>query len=373
MQTLKHSNQTHKRILIFGTLAAILLALTCSFSWPTSAQGSMDDEMDDEMGMNMMQIFRPFATEEELARSLPLADPSSDPCSASHDPCWETHDVPSAGATVVNDINNSGKMVGAYSVGLAVHGFVYDPVTGQHESIDYDNGKCTPGTTDVRGINERGDIVGACTEPVPGMPTMPNFHGYLRTGEGFTSIYADGHTSTIAQGISNDDIVVGCIHDNNMTTTMFGMTSQSGTFDFFGGMFGGLTGRGFMNNGISRGGSLVVGFFTDTTITPAKTRSYIVQNGAVTVFDYPNAAATNAAGVNAQGDVVGVWREGANTFHGFLRSAQGEFKSIDFPGATLTRAFGINNNGDIVGTYVLGGKQHGFVRSTRGRGNLFPL
>ena len=366
MQTLKHSNQTHKRILIFGTLAAILLALTCSFSWPTSAQGSMDDEMDDEMGMNMMQIFRPFATEEELARSLPLADPSSDPCSASHDPCWETHDVPSAGATVVNDINNSGKMVGAYSVGLAVHGFVYDPVTGQHESIDYQNAKCTAGTTDVRGVNERGDIVGACTD------SAVNFYGYLRTAEGFTPISASGHTSTIAQGISNDDIVVGCIHDTNMTTTMFGMTWQSDNFDFFGGMFGGLTGRGFMNNGISRGGSLVVGFFTDTTITPAKPRSYIVQDGAVTVFDYPNATATNAWGVNAQGDVVGVWREGANTFHGFVRSSRGEFKSIDFPGATLTRAFGINNNGDIVGTYVLGGKQHGFVRSTRGRGNLSP-
>jgi hypothetical protein len=327
----------------------------------------MDDGIDMDMDL-MQQVFRPFATEAELQRSLTVANPSADPCRATHEPCWETHDVPLAAATVVNDINNSGKMVGAYAVGTAVHGFVYDPVTGQHESIDYDNdGVCTPGTTDVRGINDRGDIVGTCTEPVPGMPTMPNFHSYLRTAEGFTRIHAEGHTSTIAQGISNDDIVVGCVHDNNMTTTMFGMTWQSDNFDFFGGMFGGLTGRGFMNNGISRGGSLVVGFFTDTTITPAKPRSYIVQDGAVTVFDYPNATGTNAWGVNAQGDVVGVWREGANIFHGFLRSAQGEFKSIDFPQATLTRAFGINSNGDIVGTYVLGGKQHGFVRRAHGQ------
>ncbi|HEX3252562.1 MAG TPA: hypothetical protein VHS05_24195, partial [Pyrinomonadaceae bacterium] len=130
MQTLKHSNQTQKRILIFGTVTAILLALTCSFSRPTSAQDSMDDEMGDDMGMEMLQVFRPFATAEDLARSLPLADPAPDPCAATQDPCWATHDVPLAEATVVNDINNSGKLVGAYSVGSAVHGFIYDPVTG---------------------------------------------------------------------------------------------------------------------------------------------------------------------------------------------------------------------------------------------------
>lgn len=74
MKTLKHSNQTQKRILIFGTLMAVLLALTCSSSWPTKAQDSMDEEMDDEMSMDMLQVFRPFATAEDLVRSLPLAD-----------------------------------------------------------------------------------------------------------------------------------------------------------------------------------------------------------------------------------------------------------------------------------------------------------
>ena len=80
MQISKHPNQTQKRILIFGTVTAILLALTCSFSWPTSAQDSMDDDMNDEMSMDMLQVFRPFATAEDLARSLPLADPAPVPC-----------------------------------------------------------------------------------------------------------------------------------------------------------------------------------------------------------------------------------------------------------------------------------------------------
>ena len=31
--------------------------------------------------------------------------------------------------------------------------------------------------------------------------------------------------------------------------------------------------------------------------------------------------------------------------------------------------FGINTSGDIVGIYIIGGVQHGFVRSAKSRGN----
>ena len=63
--------------------------------------------------------------------------------------------------------------------------------------------------------------------------------------------------------------------------------------------------------------------------------------------------------MNPRGDIVGVFRDAALVFHGFVRTDAG-FTPIDFPGATATRAFGINARGDVVGTYVAGGVTHGF-------------
>src|SRR5439155_26285611 len=56
------------------------------------------------------------------------------------------------------------------------------------------------------------------------------------------------------------------------------------------------------------------------------------------------------SGINAAGDVVGVYRDAGGKQHGFLLSG-GIFTSIDFPGAISTGARGIGPGGDIVGAY----------------------
>jgi len=309
----------------------------------------MDDEMD------MRPFFRPIGMAGALVEDGFVPNPSTDPT-------YTRVDYPGALLTVAFDINNSGNIVGFYrDANSDFHGFLYDRVTRSFASIDYTNPVCTTGT-DARGINERGDIVGTCTD------AAGNAYGYLLTADGFTSIQALGHLSTIPQRISSDDDnIVGCIHDTNTSTTMFGMWRDAAGFNFFGGTFGGLNGIGFMHNGISPGGRNVVGLFMDTTVNRA--RAYILRDGVAVPFDYPGATLTQAWDVNAQGDVVGVYRDTSGRIHGYLRSDGGEFASINFPGATLTRAFGMNTNGDIVGTYVAGGVQHAFVRSTKGRGN----
>jgi len=72
-----------------------------------------------------------------------------------------------------------------------------------------------------------------------------------------------------------------------------------------------------------------------------------------TTIDFPGADSSMAVGINARGDIVGVYGVvGMN--HGFLLS-RGEFTAIDFPDVTFTRADGINRDGDIVGAYRLGG------------------
>jgi probable HAF family extracellular repeat protein len=335
---------------MFGSFMTIIIALLCVPSlWRVKAQEPMEADMD------MRSFFRPVGMAGALVNDDSVANPGPDSS-------YIRLDFPNAVLTVAYDINNSGDVVGFYEdTNLEFHGFVYDPATGAFTSIDYPNPVCTTGT-DARGINERGDIVGTCTDDAG------NFYAYLRNKDGFTSVSNTDHMSTIAQGISSDGgHIVGCIHDTNMTTTMFGMSLDTGGFSFFGGAYGGLVGRGFMNNGITPGGEIVAGLFTDTSVSPARGRAYIVREGLVTPFDYPNAAMTAAWDVNAQGDVVGVRRDPVGRIHGFLRSAQGEFTSIDFPGATLTRAFGINTNSEIVGTYVEVGLQHAFIYRPQSR------
>src|SRR4030095_11285015 len=80
--------------------------------------------------------------------------------------------------------------------------------------------------------------------------------------------------------------------------------------------------------------------------------------------DFPDATFTQAFGINAAGEVVGVYRDATGKQHGFLRSGE-TFTSIDFPGAAATDARGISPGGDIVGTYRQAGEPginfHGYL------------
>ena len=345
--TVKPGNRTRKTIFSFVSFVAVILALICpSFQRRVTAQ--MDDDMD------MRWVWRPIgmvgATVDDGFVVNPFADKA-----------YTSIDYPNALLTSAFGVNKSGNIVGFYQdANRKLHGFLYDPVRSSFASIDYPNPVCTAGT-DARGINKRGDIVGSCTDDAN------NFYGYLLTTEGFSSVQAPGHLSTIPQGISSDDKIFGCVHDTNTGTTMFGFSLDDEGFNYFGGKFGGLDGIAFMNNGPSANGRRLTGMFMDTGLN--RVRAYTVRRGVATSFDYPDAAITQGWDVNDQGDVVGVYRDTAGRIHGYLRSVDGEFTSIDFPGATLTRAFGINQLGDIVGTYVASGVQHAFLRSAKRHGN----
>src|SRR5256712_3698516 len=86
-------------------------------------------------------------------------------------------------------------------------------------------------------------------------------------------------------------------------------------------------------------------------------------------IDVPGATFTQAFGINAGGEVVGVYRDATGKQHGFLRSGE-TFTSIDFPGAAATDARGISPGGDIVGTYRQAGEPgvnfHGYLLTRQG-------
>jgi probable HAF family extracellular repeat protein len=80
-------------------------------------------------------------------------------------------------------------------------------------------------------------------------------------------------------------------------------------------------------------------------------------------IDFPNAASTQAFGINERGDVVGAYTDTAGNSHGFQLS-DGKFRAIDFPGGVLTSARGINDDGAVAGGFAESNDPsvvHGFV------------
>jgi len=89
-------------------------------------------------------------------------------------------------------------------------------------------------------------------------------------------------------------------------------------------------------------------------------------------FDFPGATHTQGKGINASGEIVGLYTSDPNCFlsawpatdcqtHGFKR-VNGKYSTIDVPGALSTAALGVNAYGDIVGFCIKSDNTvHGFL------------
>jgi probable HAF family extracellular repeat protein len=93
---------------------------------------------------------------------------------------------------------------------------------------------------------------------------------------------------------------------------------------------------------------------------------YFCSKGIFTTLDPPGSIRSTGNFLNAQGQVVGLYRTPDNTRHGYIWS-KGVFTTLDAPAAAAplgTNAFGINDHGQVVGTYVdKDGNRHGYVLS----------
>jgi len=88
-----------------------------------------------------------------------------------------------------------------------------------------------------------------------------------------------------------------------------------------------------------------------------------------TTLDVPDALGTWAEGINARGDVGGYYLAADGNYHGFVMTA-GTFTTIDYPGADYTDVRGIGPNGDLVGNFASNTEEaaayHGFRRTASG-------
>ena len=261
---------------------------------------------------------------------------------------YETIDVPEAVSTALQGINARGDIAGLYAgANGRTHGFIRQ--NGNMTLIDY------PGAdnTDVRGIGPDGTVVGTYWNL--GEEAAAS-HGYRRTPDGtFSRVHDAGHLYEIPHPILPDGTILGCVHAHDRMARMYGDAYRGDepleTTDLF----------ASMHNGASPNGRLIVGLYLNMMVTPKRSESYVIDvaRGETTTFIVPGSVATSAWDVNPRGEIVGVFRDAALAFHGFVRTDAG-FTPIDVPGATATRAFGINARGDVVGSYVVGGVTHGF-------------
>ena len=68
---------------------------------------------------------------------------------------------------------------------------------------------------------------------------------------------------------------------------------------------------------------------------------FLTDGTTFTTIDVPGATRTDALGINAAGQIVGLFFGDATGVHGFLTSDGVTFTILDVPGATATNASGV--------------------------------
>lgn len=103
-------------------------------------------------------------------------------------------------------------------------------------------------------------------------------------------------------------------------------------------------------NGINARGDIVGLYFT----ADGGPFGYVLRKGVYTTIEHPDAAGLGARRINSRGDIAGVLHDFEGGLHGFVLSG-GQLTRIDRPGSSFTWAFGLNDAGDVVGTWDGGG------------------
>ena len=103
----------------------------------------------------------------------------------------------------------------------------------------------------------------------------------------------------------------------------------------------------------------IVGIYADAS---GVSHSFLRRGGVYTEVAFPGPFFTAIKSINARGDMAGNLQDGPDgTVHGFLFH-EGVYSQIDYPGAVGTQVRGINNAGDVTGTYDdAAGRNFGFV------------
>jgi probable HAF family extracellular repeat protein len=310
-----------------------------------------------------------------------------------------------AAQTGARGVNAHGDIVGFYVAAGKQHGFVF--TDGNFMTVDFPVAGVR--ATSANGINDRGEIVGQYVVPVhdPGNPPSEDsplycpaaadaactkafhfWHGQFSTLTFPATFDENGqrhaHPGAIAQRITSDGDIYGCVHDHDLGASMFGAVwTRFGTASLMsngGELSDSMPVPMSMNNGATNGGGTIAGFYVNML---NQQHGYVVRDGMLEPYDPTSTTSLTAIwDMNTSQHFVGTYRESGEAAarrHAFVQSSDGaaavtfDFTCQEVDGcaggasfgtvAFATVAFGISPDGVVVGQYVIvsGGAIHAFV------------
>jgi len=262
-------------------------------------------------------------------------------------------------------LNEQGQVVGYSTTATgARHAFLWTPGVGMR-----DLGVLAEGLGSVaRGINDRGDVVGQSTLPIPAIPRNPETHAFLWTPAGGLQdlgALGSGLTSSVAYDINNAGQVVGRSYSADRIIP----PDPGSDPEYFSRAFLWAPGQGMKDLGALASGYAVAYAINDAGLVVGKSWVSTVlseefgYSGRPVLWepgqgirdlgglrDGPHNSA--AYGINEAGQVVGTsdlgrFPDGAPV-QAFLWSAADGMESL-FPTTGLTTAQDINNHQQVVG------------------------
>jgi hypothetical protein len=312
-------------------------------------------------------------------------------------PTFTEFEDPAAGMAMLQGttgfgINAAGDITGIYitapnpSTPNLAHGFIRSATTGAFTPIDAPGaGTAKNEGTFAFGIDTAGDVAGMYSDSIDA------YHGFVRAANGtFTPFDVTGaptairHRGTVPLSSNAGGDVTGFYVDAGAVRHGFVRVAASGmitTFDAPGA--GTASTEGTVPIHIGTAGD-ITGFYKDAGGTfhgfIRKASTGVITPG----IDAPGASSgpsgkvsfigTLPTGIDATGDIAGVYSGTDGLYHGFLRAANGTFSPpIDAPNAAKgglfpgTFPFSMNDSGVIAGFYEdSSGLNHGFVRAADG-------
>jgi uncharacterized membrane protein len=284
---------------------------------------------------------------------------------------YQKLNYPGATTTQLFGINDRGDVVGNGIIDPDTFPFVYRLKKGTFTVVEPLDSYLTA----VVGINGRGDIVGSVSDG-------NRRSGFINDKKGNFSVFdhPDAISFTVFRGVNNGGLVTGYRDDNNGDFVGFIYDSKSGTFIDL------IPTKSFFTiaHGINQKGEVVGDsrFYDANDPCPDLGNSgYSIPkygwlratDGNVTYFEV-NGFRTAARGITDEGLIVGYFTDVNDGYKtkGFITELEAgppcqsitvaSDDAIEFSEAALTIPEGINKNGDIVGTYSTDQTdQHGFI------------
>jgi hypothetical protein len=246
-------------------------------------------------------------------------------------------DYPGAAQTQPYGIDGAGDVVGYWTdASNLYHGFLFSG--GTYTTIDY------PGTgnTYLFGINDKGQIVGTASFGSTGI----GFEYDIQT-QAFTTVSYPGATATGPFAINDAGVIAGEMTFNKRyvgfvlsasthhvveppletySSNIRGLAASGEPFGFANtssGIFNfSFTGERYKHwvipgngqvNGVNPSGTAPVGSYS----IGFNIEGFIYENGVLQTLEFPGAYETGATGINASGEVSGVFIDNSGNAHGF--------------------------------------------------------